>query len=124
MLGMLQPAQYVSASSASTFSSIPSELLYRDSVLQLVCRPQRKQLHAALHSVALICIVGAIAAAISSHNLARPVIPNFYSPHSWLGASTLTVVVAQVTPHIQHCLHLHTPVMVQHDLFMNASPVC
>ena len=63
-----------------------------------VCRPQRKQLHAALHTLALICIIGAIAAAISSHELKQPDrIPNFYSPHSWLGLSTLTVIVAQVS---------------------------
>jgi len=62
------------------------------------CRPQRKQLHATLHSLALVCIVGAIAAAISSHTLKRPdPIPNFYSPHSWLGLTTLSVVAAQVT---------------------------
>lgn len=60
-------------------------------------RPQRKQLHAALHSLALACIIGAIAAAISSHTLKRPdPIPNFYSPHSWLGLTTLSVVTAQV----------------------------
>ncbi len=61
------------------------------------CRPQRKQLHAALHSLALACIIGAIAAAISSHTRKRPdPIPNFYSPHSWLGLTTLSVVTAQV----------------------------
>ncbi|KAL3135516.1 hypothetical protein ABBQ38_005996 [Trebouxia sp. C0009 RCD-2024] len=70
-------------------------LAYRAPLGPALDRPQRKQLHAALHSLALVCIVGAVAAAISSHNLAVPVIPNFYSPHSWLGISTLTVIVAQ-----------------------------
>ncbi len=68
------------------------------------CRPQRKQLHAALHSLALACIIGAIAAAISSHTRKRPdPIPNFYSPHSWLGLTTLSVVTAQVG----FCFYVH-----------------
>ena len=67
----------------------------------LLCRPQRKQLHAALHSIALVCIVGAVAAAIRSHTLKRPTpTPNFYSPHSWLGLGTLSIIAVQVN----HCL--------------------
>lgn len=71
-------------------------LAYRAPLGPALERPQRKQLHATLHTLALICIVGGVAAAISSHTLKRPdPIPNFYSPHSWLGLTTLSVILAQ-----------------------------
>ena len=47
-------------------------LAYRVPLAGSLDRPQRKILHAALHSAALLCIVLALVAAFQSHNLKRP----------------------------------------------------
>ena len=61
------------------------------------CRPQRKLLHAALHTLAVIAVALALVAAFQSHTLKRPVpTPNLYSPHSYLGITTLVLLSAQV----------------------------
>ena len=83
------------------------------------CRPQRKLMHAALHTLAVICVALALVAAFDSHTKKRPVpTPNLYSPHSYLGLTTLVLLAAQVrlpyTPYGLltlffrcHCLPLH-----------------
>lgn len=59
-------------------------------------RPQRKQVHAALHSAALVLAVLGLTAAWRSHTLKEPPIPNLYSPHSWLGVAALLLMAGQV----------------------------
>ena len=62
-----------------------------------VCRPQRKLMHAALHTLAVICVALALVAAFDSHTKKKPVpTPNLYSPHSYLGLTTLVLLAAQV----------------------------
>ena len=69
-------------------------LLY---LCRAVCRPQRKLMHAALHTLAVICVALALVAAFDSHTKKRPVpTPNLYSPHSYLGLTTLVLLAAQV----------------------------
>lgn len=60
-------------------------------------RPQRKLLHAALHTIAVTAVALGLVAAFNSHTLKRPVpTPNLYSPHSYLGLTTLVLLSAQV----------------------------
>jgi len=50
-----------------------------------------------LQIIAVIAAVLGVTAAIASHNLKRPMkIPNFYSPHSYLGIFTLILLALQV----------------------------
>ncbi len=54
-------------------------------------------MHAALHTLAVICVILALIAAFTSHTLKRPVpTPNLYSPHSYLGIMTVILLGAQV----------------------------
>ncbi len=63
----------------------------------LLCRDQRKALHALLQIGALITMWVGATFAYLSHSLKRPApTPNFYSTHSWLGILTLGVATAQV----------------------------
>ncbi|KAF8070981.1 nitric oxide synthase [Scenedesmus sp. PABB004] len=58
-------------------------------------RPLRKQVHWALHSAALLAALLGFLAAWKSHTLKTPPIPNFYSPHSWLGGAALALLLGQ-----------------------------
>ena len=74
-------------------------LAYRVPLAGSLDRPQRKVLHAALHSAALLCIVLALVAAFQSHNLKRPApTPNLYSPHSYLGLAVTILAFLQARP--------------------------
>jgi cytochrome b-561 len=51
-----------------------------------------------LHSLAVLCATLGVTAAYKSHTLKLPTpIPNFYSPHSFLGATTLAMLAVQVS---------------------------
>ena len=61
------------------------------------CRTQRKVLHVALQSSALLTMYVGATFAYLSHSLKWPApTPNFYSTHSWLGVLTLGLATAQV----------------------------
>lgn len=74
-------------------------LAYRSSTPLLVPAPAtrnaRKSAHAAMHASALVIAILGSTAAFRSHNLADPPIPNLYSPHSWVGATAMTLFLAQ-----------------------------
>lgn len=71
-------------------------LAYRVPLVGSLDRPQRKIVHAALHSAALLCIVLALVAAFQSHNLKKPTAtPNLYSPHSYLGLAVTVLAFLQ-----------------------------
>ncbi|KAK9827640.1 hypothetical protein WJX81_002123 [Elliptochloris bilobata] len=71
-------------------------LAYRVPLVTSLDRPQRKIVHAALHSASLLCIVLALIAAFQSHNLKRPTpTPNLYSPHSYLGLAVTILAFLQ-----------------------------
>ena len=71
-------------------------LAYRVPLVGSLDRPQRKIVHAALHSAALLCIVLALVAAFQSHNLKLPTpTPNLYSPHSYLGLAVTILAFLQ-----------------------------
>ena len=74
-----------------------TSLLHSADIPWVTCRPQRKLLHAALHTLAVIAVVLALIAAFTSHTLKRPVpTPNLYSPHSYLGITTMVLLGSQV----------------------------
>jgi cytochrome b-561 len=60
-------------------------------------RPERKAAHAALHGAALLLAILGSTAAWRSHSLADPPIPHMYSPHSWLGATAMTLFITQAS---------------------------
>eukprot|EP00775_Hariotina_reticulata_P005615 gene5615-5853_t len=70
-------------------------LAYKSPWQRTFSRPQRKQVHWIFHSAALVCAVLGFIAAWKSHTLADPPIPNFYSPHSFLGAAALLLLLGQ-----------------------------
>lgn len=78
------------------WAGVQAVLAYRVPLAGSLDRPQRKILHAALHSAALLCIVLALVAAFQSHNLKRPTpTPNLYSPHSYLGLAVTILAFLQ-----------------------------
>jgi cytochrome b-561 len=48
------------------------------------------------HTLAIVCIAGGLSAVWRSHDLAKPPIPNLYSPHSFLGLSAVSLLALQV----------------------------
>ena len=85
-------------------------LAYRVPLAGSLDRPQRKILHAALHSAALLCIVLALVAAFQSHNLKRPTpTPNLYSPHSYLGLAVTILAFLQARSAYTLYLNLSAP---------------
>lgn len=71
-------------------------LAYRAPLATSSDKPQRKVLHVALQSAALVFIILGLITTIKSHTLKRPTpIPNFYSPHSWMGLFTTSLAVLQ-----------------------------
>ena len=81
------------------WAGVQAVLAYRVPLAGSLDRPQRKILHAALHSAALLCIVLALVAAFQSHNLKRPTpTPNLYSPHSYLGLAVTILAFLQARP--------------------------
>lgn len=86
--------------SISKGGALQAVLAYRVPLVGSLDRPQRKIVHAALHSAALLCIVLALVAAFQSHNLKLPTpTPNLYSPHSYLG------LAVTILAFLQACLH-------------------
>lgn len=60
---------------------------------------QRKLLHMLLNAFAVVAAIFGVIAAFRSHTLKRPVpTPNLYSPHSYLGITTLVLLGMQVRP--------------------------
>jgi len=59
-------------------------------------RPERKVVHWACHSLAVVCVAAGLSAVWRSHNLARPPMSNLYSPHSFLGMATVCLLGLQV----------------------------
>ena len=76
-----------------------------------MCRPQRKLMHAALHTLAVVCVALALVASVDSHTKKRPVpTPNLYSPHSYLGLTTLVLLALQVRlAHAPHAAQVSVP---------------
>jgi cytochrome b-561 len=63
----------------------------------LARRPLRKKIHYSMHFLALFCACFGVLAAFQSHNLKLPTpLPNLYSPHSFLGMTTVCLLVLQV----------------------------
>ncbi|GFH06378.1 cytochrome b561 domain-containing protein, partial [Haematococcus lacustris] len=63
---------------------------------RIVIQQGRKTVHWVLHSLALLCIALGLLAAYKSHSLKLPVpIPNWYSPHSFLGLTTMALLAVQ-----------------------------
>lgn len=61
-------------------------------------------MHAALHTLTVIAVALGVVAAFQSHTLKRPVpTPNLYSPHSYLGITTLVLLGTQVEPDPDSC---------------------
>jgi cytochrome b561 len=52
--------------------------------------------HWIIHSVAFAAALLGFLAAWKSHTLKQPPIPNFYSPHSYIGLTALLLLVGQV----------------------------
>lgn len=48
------------------------------------------------HSLAFLSALLGFLAALKSHTLKQPPIPNFYSPHSYIGLTALLLLVGQV----------------------------
>ncbi|GFR52706.1 hypothetical protein Agub_g15335, partial [Astrephomene gubernaculifera] len=60
-------------------------------------RPSRKLLHVSCHAAALLCLAGGLAAVLRSHRAALPApLPDWYSPHSYLGIAALGLLGGQV----------------------------
>eukprot|EP00197_Chlamydomonas_leiostraca_P002725 CAMPEP_0202857748 /NCGR_PEP_ID=MMETSP1391-20130828/565_1 /ASSEMBLY_ACC=CAM_ASM_000867 /TAXON_ID=1034604 /ORGANISM="Chlamydomonas leiostraca, Strain SAG 11-49" /LENGTH=268 /DNA_ID=CAMNT_0049536589 /DNA_START=138 /DNA_END=944 /DNA_ORIENTATION=+ len=59
-------------------------------------RETRKKIHWGCHSAAIVCALLGVTAAFKSHSLKKPTpIPDLYSPHSFLGMTTLVMVGLQ-----------------------------
>ena len=73
-------------------------LAYRDPApTGIVSRPAKKVYHVSLQIAALTLALLGFVAALRSHTLKRPTpIPNFYSPHSFLGLAVLLLLLVQV----------------------------
>lgn len=60
-------------------------------------REVRKRIHLGCHLAACLCIALGLVAVLQSHRLSRPVpMPDWYSPHSYLGLTAMTLVGLQV----------------------------
>lgn len=70
-------------------------LAYKAPWQQSYSRPQRKQVHWVFHSLAFLSALLGFLAAWKSHTLKQPPIPNFYSPHSYIGLTALLLLVGQ-----------------------------
>lgn len=70
-------------------------LAYRAPWQARMPRPQRKVVHWVCHSLAVVCVAAGLSAVWRSHDLAEPPIPNLYSPHSFLGLSTVCLMAIQ-----------------------------
>ncbi|KXZ47371.1 hypothetical protein GPECTOR_36g92 [Gonium pectorale] len=71
-------------------------LAYQSPLLPGLTREVRKRVHWGCHSAALLCAGLGLLAALQSHRLKRPVpMPDWYSPHSFLGLTALAAVAAQ-----------------------------
>ncbi|KAL6763634.1 eukaryotic cytochrome b561-domain-containing protein [Haematococcus lacustris] len=69
---------------------------YQAPLMPWLTRQGRKTVHWVLHSLALLCIALGLLAAYKSHSLKLPVpIPNWYSPHSFLGLTTMALLAVQ-----------------------------
>ncbi|KAI8469941.1 MAG: cytochrome b561 [Monoraphidium minutum] len=58
-------------------------------------QPLCKVAHWVCHSLAVVCVAGGLSAVWRSHDLASPPIPNLYSPHSFLGLATVSLMAVQ-----------------------------
>lgn len=76
-------------------SSTPPPLLLAAAGPAPPTRSARKAAHASLQACALVIALLGSSAAWRSHALADPPIPHLYSPHSWIGATTMTLFFAQ-----------------------------
>lgn len=71
-------------------------LAYKQPIINLPDRPARKTWHAALHTAAMLAGVLGLTAVIKSHTLKRPdPMNNFYSVHSFIGLTVLSLFLLQ-----------------------------
>lgn len=72
-------------------------LAYQAPVLGNLSRSTKKVVHVTAHTLASVCIVCGLVAVFKSHSLKRPMpIPDLYSPHSWLGLTTVVLGALQL----------------------------
>ncbi|PNW74130.1 hypothetical protein CHLRE_13g586600v5 [Chlamydomonas reinhardtii] len=71
-------------------------LTYQAPLLASLPRETRKRIHWGCHSAAIICLALGLIAVLQSHRLKLPVpMPDWYSPHSYLGITALVLLALQ-----------------------------